>query len=91
MVRYANQILMDLIMPETDGIEVLTAVAKTKDRPIVIAMSGGSQRIDAEMLLMTAEVLKADKVIAKPLTPDQLLEAVETLISTRKAPQGEVA
>lgn len=76
-------VITDIIMPEADGLEVLTALSRMSRRPAVITISGGSQRIDPELVLMTAKEMKADLVLPKPVTPRQLLDAVETLLISR--------
>lgn len=76
-------VITDIIMPEADGIELLSEISKMRRRPAIIAISGGSQRIHADLLLAAANALKADIVIQKPVTPRQLLEATETLLVSR--------
>lgn len=78
-------VVTDIVMPEKDGIEVITALSSRADRPIIIAMSGGSQRLEPGFLLSMAKVLKVDAVLAKPLSPLALLETVETMLLTRNA------
>lgn len=73
-------VITDIIMPEKDGIEVIIAMSRMEKRPALLAISGGSQRLDAIQLLKTAKVMKVDMVLAKPITPSGLLEAVETLL-----------
>ena len=78
-------VITDIVMPEADGLEVLAAISGMSNRPAVIAISGGSQRIASALMLTTAKAMHADMVIPKPVTPRQLLEAVETLLLSRKA------
>ncbi len=73
-------VITDIIMPDFDGLELLNALAEIHPRPTVIAMSGGSQRIDSNLMLATAKHLKADMLIPKPVTPSQLLEAVDKVL-----------
>lgn len=88
-VQAFDVVITDIIMPEVNGIEVLTALAKMSDRPAVIAMSGGSQRINYALMLATAKVMKADMVLPKPIMPRQLLDAVETLLANNRKPRQE--
>lgn len=76
-------VVTDIIMPEMDGIEVMQAVQGMKNRPGIIAISGGSQRIDQGDLLEIAQKMKVDKVMPKPITPADLREAVEALLVSR--------
>lgn len=73
-------VITDIIMPEKDGLEVIMAMSKMEKRPALLAISGGSQRLDAVQLLKTAKTMKVDMVLTKPITPSGLLEAVETLL-----------
>jgi CheY-like chemotaxis protein len=77
-------VITDIIMPELDGIEVIATLNKQPCRPVIIAMSGGSQRLDLNLLLQTAKMMKVDLVLPKPITPMELLEAIETLLLTRQ-------
>ena len=79
-------VITDIIMPEGDGIEVLSFLGHMKQRPAIITMSGGSQRLGADLILETARAMKSDLVLMKPLTPKQLLDAVETVLIRNQAP-----
>lgn len=68
-------IVTDIFMPHQDGIDVLRA-AKSKSRhPRVVAISGGSPRLQMDFLEIAGK-LGADAVLQKPFTPNQLLAAV---------------
>ena len=71
-------VLTDIVMPEVDGIEVLTAMRKSFPDLPVIALSGGGRISGADYLQM-AEVIGAKRTIAKPVKPDVLLDAVAEL------------
>lgn len=83
-------VISDIIMPESDGIEVLTAIAAMDRRPIFIAMSGGSQRIDFSVVLSIVKAMKADLIMSKPFTPKQLLQEVEALLAHVSPPSASV-
>jgi len=68
-------IVTDIFMSRQDGIDVLReAKARTK-QPRVVAISGGSPRLQVDFL-QVAENLGADAIVQKPFTPSQLLQAV---------------
>lgn len=77
-------VITDIVMPEKDGIEVIISMIKNKVHPAIIAISGGSQRLDRNQLLELARVMKVDMILPKPITQGRLLEAVETLLLARK-------
>ena len=66
----ADLIILDLFMPETDGLEVLIALKATASRPTIIAMSGGVRGIN---LLEEARLLGASRTIEKPFTGEQMM------------------
>jgi two-component system, OmpR family, response regulator CpxR len=68
-------VVTDIFMPRQDGIDVLREVKARARQPRVVAISGGSPRLQLDFLNV-AESMGADAVIQKPFTPSQLLQAV---------------
>jgi CheY-like chemotaxis protein len=68
-------VVTDIFMPRQDGIDVLREVKARTKQPRVVAISGGSPRLQLDFLNV-AEKMGADAVIQKPFTPSQLLQAV---------------
>jgi len=68
-------IVTDIFMPRQDGIDVLRAVKARAKPSRVVAISGGSPRLQMDFLNV-AERLGADAIVQKPFTPAQLLQAV---------------
>jgi two-component system, chemotaxis family, chemotaxis protein CheY len=68
-------VVTDIFMPRQDGIDVLRQVKARAKRPRVVAISGGSPRLQLDFLNV-AEKMGADAVVQKPFTPSQLLQAV---------------
>lgn len=71
-------VLTDIVMPEVDGIEVLTMMRKRFPDLPVIALSGGG-RISGANYLQMAKAIGAKRTIPKPVKPDVLLDAVAEL------------
>ncbi|HYE43620.1 MAG TPA: response regulator [Caulobacteraceae bacterium] len=72
----ADVLVLDLLMPNKDGIEVLL---ETRDRwpgLKIVVMSGGSTRSGAGVMLKTASVLGADRVCEKAAGAGAILDAV---------------
>lgn len=67
-------VITDLVMPETEGIEVLRELRKQSSVRI-IAMSGGG-RVKALDYLRIAKALGASAVLAKPFSNEALLAAI---------------
>jgi CheY-like chemotaxis protein len=72
-------VITDMLMPGTDGADVLTHLGTLKNRPRVVAMSGGGAGLSAESALSLARI-KADAFLEKPFESAELLAAVEKLV-----------
>jgi DNA-binding NtrC family response regulator len=73
----ADLIILDVFMPGTDGLEILSALLARVPRPTIIAMSGGAQGMD---LLHEAKLLGAFRTIDKPFTAAQIMSLVAEAI-----------
>ena len=71
-------VITDLLMPDMDGIELINALHKDFAGIRVVAMSGGGV-LDAEFYLTMAKRLRADSLLKKPFTRDELLMAIEAI------------
>jgi len=76
-------VVSDIIMPEVDGIGLLLKLRKQHPALRVILVSGGSRAQNIDFLRM-AETLGADRVLAKPFTPEQLQNLVQTVLASPK-------
>ncbi|MDD5227372.1 MAG: response regulator [Methylococcales bacterium] len=70
-------VITDIIMPNKDGIEVITELLCRNPNVAIIAISGGRRAITAEFNLESAEMLGVKGILSKPFTRDQLREAVQ--------------
>jgi DNA-binding response OmpR family regulator len=70
-----EMVITDIIMPEQEGIETILAIRRENPRARIIAISGGGQFGNVEVLKM-AQLLGADDIIAKPFRAHDLLSAV---------------
>ncbi|HWA03943.1 MAG TPA: response regulator [Rhizomicrobium sp.] len=69
-------VLLDLVMPNVDGIEALRTMRTRVPDAKFIVMSGGTQNTDPGMYLKMAMALGAHAAIRKPFTNEQLVAAV---------------
>jgi CheY-like chemotaxis protein len=74
-------ILMDLMMPEKDGVETIKELRNRKPFPKIIAMSGGG-RVKPGALLPVAQHLGACSTLAKPFSNDELNEAINAALKS---------
>lgn len=73
-------IIIDLFMPEKEGIETMIEVRKHFPQVKIIAMSGGG-RTGALDLLPMAESFGAQRTLAKPFERKELLAAVRAVLT----------
>ena len=73
-------ILLDMFMPDKDGLETIMALRRTHPGMKIIAMSGGGfkGRVD---VLDVAKKLGVRRTLAKPFTREELIEAVEQVVN----------
>ncbi|MDY0384933.1 response regulator [Trichlorobacter sp.] len=74
--------LTDIVMPDQDGFEVIMHVTLQPDRPRIIAISGGSSRLSQQILLAMASKMRIERVLAKPISYQQLSTAVTEVLAT---------
>jgi CheY-like chemotaxis protein len=70
--------LVDIFMPEMDGLELIPLLRTTRPSSKIIAMSGGSWEWD---YLDTAKQLGADDTLKKPFSLQALLDAVSSQLN----------
>lgn len=75
-----DAVITDIFMPDQDGIEVITAMARQRPGIRILAISGGSQLLDLDYLSY-ARRLGARDALAKPFGPSDLVAAVERLLA----------
>lgn len=79
-------LVTDLLMPDADGLDVIKAARQSARPPAIVAISGGSPRLPASIGLRLCEAFGADRVLYKPFSKAELVEAVNAVLATRDAP-----
>ena len=77
-------VVTDVLMPGTDGNEVLMFLDAMTNRPPILSISGGATGIPAEEALRLSRE-KADAVMTKPFVNHELLSAVDHLLAAGQA------
>jgi DNA-binding response OmpR family regulator len=78
--RTVDLILLDMIMPNMDGVETLSLIkARWPDIPVVV-MTAGARSMGLQTLLRLAANLGADEVMPKPLRREILLPMADQLL-----------
>lgn len=75
----ADLVITDLIMPEQEGLETISALKKEFHGVKIIAISGGG-RIGPDAYLPAARELGADRIFTKPFDVGEIITAVNDLM-----------
>lgn len=78
--KAADLVLMDILMPDQDGLEGIMTLRREFPDSRVIAMTGGSQTIGIVNVLDVAKMLGARQTLHKPFELKVLLDAVASEI-----------
>ena len=73
----ADVIIMDILMPEQDGLETTATLRREFPNVKVIAITGGSDMIGILNFLDVAKMLGAHRVLQKPFEMKALLDTVQ--------------
>ena len=68
-------VISDIFMPEKDGLELIDALRSAEATVPIIAISGGSQLGNMDLLSVAAQ-LGAQRIVRKPFQRDEVLAAV---------------
>ncbi len=84
-------ILMDLIMPEKEGMESITELKRKFPAVKIIAMTSGGQFAVKSEYLRMAKAIGASDVLKKPFSPEILISMVARVLdSSPVKPEGTV-
>lgn len=78
-------VVTDILMPDGDGLEVITEIKRSRIPTRILAMSGGGDLLRAEDCLKIAKGLGAQVVLQKPFNRDEFVAALESLLRERRA------
>ena len=71
-------VVTDLIMPDTDGLELIQELRKLDTKVRILAISGGG-RVNANEYLTVARKFGAAAILAKPFSNQELKDAISSL------------
>lgn len=84
MAGLYDLVITDIIMPDIDGIEVLKLVREYKPACPILAISGGSPKLDSNVTLHMAGRLGADATLKKPFSRSELQAAIRGLLPAER-------
>jgi CheY-like chemotaxis protein/two-component sensor histidine kinase len=73
-------VIVDLVMPEREGIETICSLRKNRPDVKILAVSGAFKGRMLDSMLTCASMLGADATLPKPVRPEDLLATVRTLL-----------
>ena len=73
----ADVVIMDILMPEQDGLETTSALRREFPNVKIIAITGSSEMIGILSFLDVAKMLGAHRVLQKPFEMQTLLDTVQ--------------
>ncbi len=75
-VRSTDVVIMDILMPDQDGLETIMTLRQEFPDIRIIAMTGGSDTVGIPNFLDVAKMLGARRALQKPFELKVLLDAV---------------
>ena len=73
-------IVTDVLMPDGDGMDLITEVKKVQPKARILAMSGGGRYLEGSDYLKVATGLGAHAAIMKPFTWEKLKDAINSAL-----------
>lgn len=77
----ADLVVTDILMPEKEGLSLITELRNLDPAAKIIAISGGAPQLSSGCNLELARMFGAQRSFQKPLDIDALLQAIKTLLS----------
>jgi DNA-binding response OmpR family regulator len=78
--REPDLVILDMLMPKKEGIEVIADLRSRHPKLKILAISGGGRASGAEFLTL-AKRFGANATLAKPFANSELLSAVQSVLS----------
>lgn len=75
-------VITDVLMPDGDGLDLITELRKKQPNARILAMSGGGRYLEGSDYLKLAKGLGAHTAMMKPFTWQQLQDAMGVALGT---------
>jgi DNA-binding NtrC family response regulator len=75
-------VITDVLMPEGDGLDLITELKKVQPTARILAISGGGRYLEGSDYLKLAKGLGAHGAMMKPFTWQQLQDAINEVLTT---------
>lgn len=77
-------LVTDVLMPESDGIELIRTLARRGISLPILAVSGGGRNLPAAVSLALTEAAGAHRTLFKPFRAAELLAVVDDLLAAHR-------
>ena len=74
-------VVTDVVMPKSDGIELIRTLARQGINVPIVAVSGGGQHLPAAVSLALTEAAGAHRTLFKPFRAAELTATIDELLS----------
>ena len=74
-------LVADVLMPDGDGIELISDLRRTDSPVKIVAISGGGGGLEADYCVQLAKGLGAQAVLTKPFSRKQLMAAIDGVLA----------
>jgi DNA-binding NtrC family response regulator len=85
--RSFDLVITDVLMPEGDGLDLITELKTKQPNARILAMSGGGRYLEGSDYLRLAKGLGAHTAMMKPFTWQQLKAAIEVALAAPSDPR----
>jgi DNA-binding NtrC family response regulator len=82
-------VITDVLMPDGDGLDLITELKKTQPDARILAISGGGRYLEGSDYLKLAKGLGAHHAMMKPFTWQQLQDAIDIALGTTGGAEKE--
>lgn len=93
LLRYrtapADLVVMDILMPDKDGLEAIIELRREFPDAKVIAMTGGNVKMNIPDFLDVAKLLGAKRTLQKPFSMTEFVAVVNTELNADEGKTGE--
>ncbi|MGO8919214.1 MAG: response regulator [Stellaceae bacterium] len=72
-----DAVVTDMLMPDTDGVEVIRELRRRCPDIWIVAISGGGDKVSAQYCLTLSRAFGTDRILYKPFCKAELLSAIE--------------
>ena len=74
-------LIADVLMPDGDGLELISEAKRASETPRILAISGGGQSLQPEYCVKMAKAMGANETMLKPFDRKKLIAAVQAALA----------